>query len=353
MASDFDMGDRQFLSPGAVDVFKLITHGDPIPGDAAEAVAELVRWGFVVLDAEHGRPVALDPRAVARRRLVDMLTENAARIAHMAELPTVTDELAQHFEGAQWRAGGGSEYLDDPAVVNARLDDVVGAAEWEILSAQPDGPRDEVQLNRSSARDSQALGRGVVKRTLYRATVRDNAVTARYARQTGNRPVGRSAEFRTLVGSFERCIIVDRKTAFISNHLVDDAPAHSAWQVTDRAMVAYIAAEFEAKWDRADPWHGELRGRQGDTIGSDGVRTTRRQREIMRELVADRDQKAIASRLGIGLRTVAAEVNELKALLGASSVPGLTYRWALSPDRLVDDNAPDGCVGGELEESAA
>jgi DNA-binding CsgD family transcriptional regulator len=118
-------------------------------------------------------------------------------------------------------------------------------------------------------------------------------------------------------------------------------------------MVAYIAAEFEAKWDRADPWDGELRGRQGDTIGSDGVRTTRRQREIMRELVADRDQKAIASRLGIGLRTVAAEVNELKALLGASSVPGLTYKWALSPDRLVDDNAPDGCVGGEVEESAA
>jgi hypothetical protein len=140
-----------------------------------------------------------------------MLTENATRIALIAELPTVTDELAQHFEGAQWRAGGGSEYLDDPAVVNARLDDVVGAAEWEILSAQPGGPRDEVQLNRSVARDSQALGRGVVKRTLYRATVRDNAVTARYAREMGNRPVGRSAEFRTLVGSFERCIIVDRK----------------------------------------------------------------------------------------------------------------------------------------------
>jgi hypothetical protein len=98
-----------------------------------------VRWGFVVHDAEHGRPVALDPRTVARRRLVDMLTENATRIAHMAELPTVADELAHHFEGAQWRSGGGSEYLDDPAVVNARLDDVVGAAEWEILSAQPGG----------------------------------------------------------------------------------------------------------------------------------------------------------------------------------------------------------------------
>jgi DNA-binding CsgD family transcriptional regulator len=210
-----------------------------------------------------------------------------------------------------------------------------------------------VQLNRSVARDSQALGRGVVKRTLYRATVRDNAVTARYAREMGNRPVGRSAEFRTLVGSFERCIIVDRKTAFISNHLVEDAPAHSAWQVTDRAMVAYIAAEFEAKWDRADPWDGELRGRQGDTIGSDGVRTTRRQREIMRDMVAGKSRRATAGRLGVSERMVSEEINTLRDLFGARSREQLCFKWAFSQDRLVDDNAPDAGSGAVTTEVAA
>jgi DNA-binding CsgD family transcriptional regulator len=290
--------------------------------------------------------VALNPQEVAQRRLVDMLRENADRIALMAALPQVTDQLTLHYERAQWRAGGGSEYLDDPAVVNARLDDVVGSAQWEILAAQPGGPRTREQLNRSLIRDEAALDRGVSKRTLYRATVRDTPVTAEYARVMSNRRDGKSAEFRTLVGPFERAIIVDRRVAFVSNYLVEDAPEHSAWQITDRAVVAYIAAEFEGKWDRADPWAGQAPGRKPqewvDTVsGPDGVRTTRRQREIMRELAADRDQKTIAARLGIGLRTVAAEINELKALLGASSLQGLTFKWAQIPDRLIDDSAPE------------
>jgi hypothetical protein len=345
LARDFDIGDRQFLSAEAVRVFGLITQGETIPDDASDAVKELVELGFVVLDAEHGnRPVALDPRTVAQRRLTDMLAENAARIAKMAELPAVTDQLAVLYEGARWGAGTGSEYLDDPVVVNARLDDVVAAARWEILAAQPGGPRDEVQLNRSLARDSAALDRGVVKRTLYRDTVRDTAVTARYAREMSTRS-GRSAEFRTMVGPFERAIIVDRETAFISNHLVEDAPPHSAWQITDRAMVAYIAAEFGAKWRCADSWHGELRARgqhtAGDVDGPVGVRTTRRQREILRDIVHGRDLQATANRLGIARRTVGSEIAELKVRFGAESLPELTYKWALSPDRLVDDSAPE------------
>jgi hypothetical protein len=32
----------------------------------------------------------------------------------------------------------------------------------------------------------------------------------------------------------------------------------------------------------------------------------------------------------------------LKASFDASSIPALTYKWALSPDRLVDDSAPAG-----------
>ncbi|RIH58207.1 hypothetical protein D3C59_36625 [Streptomyces sp. SHP22-7] len=48
------------------------------------------------------------------------------------------------------------------------------------------------------------------------------------------------AEYRTLVGPFERCIVVDDRVAFISNYLVEQAPAHAAWQITCRATVAYI-----------------------------------------------------------------------------------------------------------------
>jgi DNA-binding CsgD family transcriptional regulator len=119
-------------------------------------------------------------------------------------------------------------------------------------------------------------------------------------------------------------------------------------------MVAYIAAEFEAKWDRADPWHGELRGRQaGSVVGSDGVRTTRRQREIMRDLAAGKSQRATAAGLGVSERTVSDEITTLRDLFDARSREQLVFKWAFSPDRLVDDSAPDQAAGAVTTTAAA
>lgn len=325
-------------------VFALIAAGQPLPQGCAESVARLANWGFVALDEGRGnRPIALDPGTVARRRVQEMLQENAANLAAMAELPSVTDRLAQAYERSQWRAGHGSEYIDDPAVVNARLKDAVGCAEREILAAQPGGPRTRALLDLALERDAAALDRGVALRTLYRATVRDNTLTAEYARMMSTRTAGRRAEYRTLVEPFERAIIIDRHFAVISNHLVEDAPEHAAWIITDRAMVAYIVAEWEGKWRRADRWHGELRAPGQppvDTVSAatpGGVRTTRRQREILRDQCEAITQEVTARRLGISRRTVTKEIDELKARFGAGSLMQLAIRWSQSPDRLVDD----------------
>lgn len=328
--------DQTLLSANAVHAFGLIARGEMVPPEYAVAVAELAGLGFVAAGEGPGnRPVALPPHEVARRRMDALLTEAAARVAHLSALPQMTEQLAGEFARAQWTAGSGSEYIDDPAVVNARLDDLVGSAEREILAAQPGGPRDEVQLKRSLARDTAALERGVSKRTLYRAVARGNTVTAEYVRSMSAR-----AEYRTLVAPFERCIVIDRRAAFVSNHLVD-GPEHAAWLITDPAMVAYICAEYEAKWRLADPWHGELRGRTAvDTVSGPGApRTTRRQREILRDLAAGTAQQSAADRLGISVRTLKGEIAELKNLFDAVSVPALVYKWALSPDRMVDDSA--------------
>ena len=344
MTKDSSIPEPGYLSADDVRTFGLIAAGERIPDTLADSVERLVAWGYVVFDPDkQNRPVALNPQEVARRRLDAELREAANRVRRMSMLPALTDQLATHYHRAQWRSGATSEYIDDPAVVNARLDEVVGSAEREILAAQPFGPRTRENVDGAIERDSAALDRGVALRTLYRVTVRNHPLTGEHARMMANRTSGRSAEYRTLEGPFERCIIVDRRVAFITNYLVEGAPPHAAWQINCRATVAYIVAEFEAKWRRADPWYGERgRGQMVDTItGADGVRTTRRPREILREIVAGRDQKAIAQRLGLGLRTVTNEITELKALLGAASLPELTYKWALSPDRLVDDSAPE------------
>lgn len=347
LARDNGIDHAEFLSANAERAYELIVAGEPVPDEYAESVNELVRGGFVTLDTGRGnRAVALNPVEAAQRRIEAMLREAAARVQEMAALPAITDRLNAHFERAQWRAGDSSEYLDDPAVINARLDRVVAGAEREILAAQPGGPRTEAQLNRSLDRDQAALARGVTIRHLYRATVRASKVTGSYVRSMS----GQGAEFRTLVAPFERCIVVDGRTAFVSNHLVEGAPADAAWQITDRAMVAYITAEFRAKWRRADVWHGEASGRGGERVdtvsgpGPVGVRTTRRQREILREIASGKDQRVSAGLLGVSVRTLTGEIAELKALFDASSLPELAYKWALSPDRLVDDSVPAGEV---------
>jgi len=337
---------RQFFSADTARVFGLIAAGLPVPDDDADSVAALVALGCVTLGGEDGnRPIALNPEVALRRRQEQLAQDAMASLEQLRALPDAAVQLYGQYARAQLKAGGSAEYIDDPAVVNARLDDVVGGAQREILAAQPAGPRSQLQLNRSLERDTAALDRGVVKKTLYRATVREHPVTAEYARTMSQRPSGRSAEFKTLVGPFERIIIVDRQVAFISDYLVAGGPEHAAWQVTDQAVIAYMATEFlEGKWRRADPWLGELRG-QGlkvDTYaGPDGVRTSRRQREIMRDLVNGTSQKAIATRLGISARTVSTEIEALKDAFDAVSREQLCFKWAWCSDRLVDDTAPE------------
>ena len=338
------MSEQQHLTADALRAYGRIARQEDLAGVKDAVLAELEEWGLIGFDpARPDIPVALEPEKALQRKAARELEETRARLAAMSRLPSLADELGTHFAGAQWRAGGGAEYLDDPATVNARLEDVVAGAETEILAAQPGGPRTAELLAVAIDRDTAALGRGVRLRTLYRDTVRDNAVTAEGARVM----TGLGAEYRTLVGHFERCIVVDRRHAFISNYVVEGAPAHSAWHVTDRAMAAWIGRVFDGEWRRADVWCGELRPRRGETgvdtvsgPSAEGVRTTRRQREILRDLAAGHSQPAIARRIGVSKRKLEEEIAALKGLWGAGTLPELVYQWALSPDRLVDDSAP-------------
>ncbi|MCX4911854.1 hypothetical protein [Streptomyces sp. NBC_00878] len=318
----------------------MIARQEKVPDESKKHFDELVEWGAVGFDPDRPHvPVVLDPVKVAQRKVREEIEEAERRVARLKAMPDLSERLAVHYEASQWRAGGGSEFLDAPAMVNARLDDVVGSAEHEILAAQPGGPRTKNLQNRSVDRDTSALERGVVLRTLYRDTVRDHPVTAEGAHIMS----GRGASYRTLVAPFERCIVVDRKHAFITDHVVEGSPPHAAWYVTDRALVAFVAAVFDEAWHRASPWHGELRCRAGvravDAVSQPGggIRTTALQRAILRDVAAGIQQRLTATRLGMSPRKLTDEITALKALWGVQTLHELTYRWATSPDHQVDD----------------
>lgn len=319
------------LSERARDAYGRITRHEVLTGQDMATLDELRAWGLVTADPDlPDIPVALDPQEAGRRLLEQELRGLAERVSHLAGIPEASDDLALHFERAKWRSGRGSEFLSDPGVVNARIGDALAQAREELLTAQPGGPRNREVLQTAVDRDSKALERGVSVRTLYLDSVRDDAVTREWATTMTRH----GAHFRTLVRPFQRCVIVDRKQAFTSDYVVKDAPAHAAWHVMDRAMVAFIVEVFEESWRRAEVWHGQARTAEN---GPAGTRTTRVQREILRDMAAGIKQSTTAQRIGMTLRNLTDEIGKLRELWGVSTLAELTYRWALSPDRLVDD----------------
>lgn len=352
MAIDNSPGDDDYLTRADLDEYGLIAAGHYQGNIGNPQVLKLVEWGFVAFHPDQPDiPVALDPKQAARRRFTAELEQAEAQVARLKALPDVSDQLDNLYTAAQLRAGGSSEYLADQAVVNARLQDVVSGAQWEILAAQPGGPRCRDLLATAVERDGSALDRGVRMRTIYRDTVRDHPVTAEYARRMSTRGTGCPGQYRTLQGSFERMIIVDREQAFVSDHIVSGSPAHSAWHITDRAVVAVLAEMFDSKWQHANPWAGQVRPRRGrlevDTVSSgDGIRTTGRQREILRNIAVGVSQASTARSIGVSKRKLEDEIAAMKTLWGARTLPELIYQWALSPDRLIDDSPGDAAGAG-------
>jgi hypothetical protein len=145
---------------------------------------------------------------------------------------------------------------------------------------------------------------------------------------------------------------VDRRIAFIRDHIGgNDSPDHAAWQVVDRPMVAFVAAVFDEFWRRASPWVGEaaVTGLPGGT----GTRTTRLQRAILRDTAAGIQQDITHKRLGISLRRLQRELADLKEQWHAPTLAALTYLWATSPERLIDDGEPAAVQGEDVETAPA
>lgn len=322
------------LSRTAVRLYGQIAGGgQPDEWARGPELEQLVAAGVVA--CEGGRWVALEPRpAVARNTALEML-ELSERLRMLAERPTLADELTELFQRSAV-GGARSVFLPDAAAANASIQDVVGNARGEILSAQPGGPRSRELMLTSIKRDSEALRRGVVMRTLYRDSVRDHEVTQEWAATM----TAQGAEYRTVHSPFQRIIIVDREHAFISDYVKSSDP-HSAWHVTDRAVVAVMARVYEDIWRRAIPWSGEPRNTSVRPVVVAGLKTSPLQREILRDLCAGKAQRSTAARLGMSPRTLSRHLDDLKAVFRVGTLNELIFKFAKSPDSEVDDARVD------------
>ncbi|MEU8520548.1 LuxR C-terminal-related transcriptional regulator [Streptomyces sp. NBC_01216] len=200
-------------------------------------------------------------------------------------------------------------------VISTALEQAVGSCTSELLTMQPGGGRAPTLLAEALPRDLKLAARGVHQRTLYQHSVRSHGPTLSYVEQITEA----GAEVRTAEELFERLIVCDRNIAFIPS--VRDRSTE-ALAIRHPGIVRYLVRSFEHEWGRAEPM-ATAPGIHTDIL-ADGIRDA-----VLRMLVTGEPDKAIASRLGISLRSVANHVKRTSEALGSRSRAELGYLLAV------------------------
>ncbi|GAA2997013.1 hypothetical protein GCM10010519_32380 [Streptomyces lactacystinicus] len=304
--------------------------GRLLPEDLAPAdrptLAALVARGLLTPTATGW--TAASPRSLGDRIGLELRTRAVRLLRHAERLPGTLGPLSRAYDEARSPVGGqpaagsravgsaGSPATGSPAValggtvvgaaeVRGRVSELVSECREEVLAAQP-GPRPLEGLRMALAQDLSLLRRGCSLRTLYQpVTLADAAVRSQVVLRTGQ-----GAQVRVLAEPYERVLVFDRAVA-----VIPAAEDHSrAAFLTDPTTVAYLAAQFERDWARATP--------AGRHLDPPSVTTVRIGRLLARGLT----QRAVATRLGVSERTVAAHISRLRDRYGAHTLFHLGWR---------------------------
>ncbi|MGW0535958.1 helix-turn-helix transcriptional regulator [Streptomyces sp. NPDC003032] len=208
--------------------------------------------------------------------------------------------------------------VDGADAVPALLERAVRDCRSELLTVQPTGERGPHDLA-----DPQLVPAGVTHRALYPHAARTHAAQWRHL-QDIERAGGRVRTLQQLTG---RLILCDRAVAYLLGR--------GAVEIRHPAVVAHLAAVFDDAWERARPVaepdaaraRAGARSREPQIV--DEVR-----RAVMQLLVSGLTDDAIARRLGVSRRTVAAHVAAISQALGSRSRAQLGYLIAHSDPTL-------------------
>lgn len=287
-------------------------------------VQKLVFLGLMRATAAGFEPV--DPgeaRRVMARAVVEEMVERSAFYAQVLGVLDGVPEVRLPAAPVAEEAVPGIGYVHGLREIGKTVNSEVGRATQEILTAQPGGGRNPETLESVIKLTRDVLARGVRMRTIYQHSSRFDEPTKEYVRRISES----GAEIRTLDEFFDRLIIVDQSVAFIPS--VRDRT--SALRVTEPGLVQFLIDLFDRNWVRAAPYsfvptHAASAVRD---VGP-SIRTA-----IIKMLVDGLQDKTIAKRLGISLRTIQGHVAAIRAEYGASNRTQLGYKLALEVSQLT------------------
>lgn len=332
--SGLEPEDRELFEKHAVELYDLVVQeGGIAPDDPRfangslkkDALDLLVELNLVQIDTRVDQWRALEPANVQARIVTPLSTEGVRLLDESARWAKAFQSLAQSWKRSpQPESSEAFTYLHGQAI-SPYLTALLGDAEHELLTAQPQAGRGGPSLATAALRDIEALERGVSMRTLYQHSARRHRATREYVANV----TPRGAEVRTLDEFFNRMIIVDRRVAIIPS--VDDS--NVAVAVREPSVVNYLIDVFERTFARGRPFTSNA-DRDTSAVASE-------QRAMTIRMLVDGHADAVsAKRLGVSPRTYAGYVADLKDQYDAQSRFQLGYymgKRGISGRELPDD----------------
>ncbi|MFI6054540.1 LuxR C-terminal-related transcriptional regulator [Streptomyces violascens] len=281
---------------------------DARPEEVDRAIERLLR--LRVLRTKTGDPDLLVPIAPATAHaqlLMPAIRELRDRQAMINDVSAQLADLLPVYETSVMQRTGQQllQRLDDADAVRSTLSELSARATTEILTSHPGGPRPEAVLKEATGRTMDVLKRGVRMRTLYQYAAQFHQPTVDHAALLAEQ----GAEVRLVTDAFMRLIVFDREVALIE--LLDDS--QGALLVHDPNIIHFLCRAFERAWDRALAFP---RTHERDQVlhSSEEMKSA-----IVKLLVEGYDDKVVAKRLGISLRTFQRHLAEVLRRIGANN----------------------------------
>ncbi|WP_199779853.1 helix-turn-helix transcriptional regulator [Streptomyces sp. LaPpAH-108] len=302
---------------------------DREPAVIERALADLQALGLLCpTDDETGMLTAVSPDSAAAQTLFPREQAVSEQLIEIAEARAEMERLRPLYAAARakWLQNNAIEILPNLRAVRGVLGELGAACTSEMLTSQPGGGRPTPVLEEAIGRDEAMLRRGIKVRTLYQHTARYNQPTVAYVERVARL----GAEVRTLSDGFPRLIVFDRQAAVITLH----GCPQGGVLVHDRSIVDFAVASFERAWPSAAPFTAGYQKEQVHAL------STEVKQDIARLLVSGLDDRAIARRLGMGLRSCQRHIAEIMEQLGARS--RLHAGYLIGRANLLDDADTEG-----------
>ncbi|MFD0277179.1 LuxR C-terminal-related transcriptional regulator [Kitasatospora sp. NPDC127111] len=276
-----------------------------VPETDRAALRRLVDVGLLMPNPMDACYTAVSPRSVSDRLGAELRSEATRLLVCAENLPGALDSLTRAYDAMPRppERSGGAVYLEGHVHIRHRISQLVSDCRTEVLTAQP-GHRPPEALKIALLQDVQLLQRGCSLRTIYQPVAVSDPAAIAYADEVTRR----GSLIRTLDEPFQRLFVFDRSVAVLSANEDHSTAAF----ISDPAAIAFLVNTFERDWARAETTDWAAAHTNGPARDAP--------ERVGRLLARGLTQRAVASRLGLSERTVAAHISRLRERYGAQTL---------------------------------